>query len=456
MKRLILICAPVTSRSGYGAHARDLVRSLLEEGEYDIKIQDVRWGDCPRNALDLSNETDRKISSCILPEPKVDRQPDMYIDIRIPNEFQTIGKVNVGITAGVETTAVSGPWIEACNKMDLVIVPSEHSKSGFVNSIYDKVQNTPDGQQQKVGSLKLEKPMEVLFEGADEDVYKPLTTDEIDKEFFDWLNDEVPEKFAFLSVGQWAAGNYGEDRKDLAKTIKVFYETFANRKKQPALILKTSGASYSIIDREDCLMKIKSVKSKFPSDWKLPNVYLLHGDLSQKEMNYLYNHPKVKSFVSFTHGEGFGRPLLEATMTGLPVIVSNWSGHIDFMGSNKSMLLNGELQQVPKSIVWKDIIIPESKWFVVNEPEASKAMNIMFQDNEMYKRKANELMDINRSKFTLNKMKIKFNDMIGNYFKDLPSQVSLNLPKLKKVSNSKSESPKIKLPKLKKLTEAAV
>ena len=118
--------------------------------------------------------------------------------------------------------------------MDLVIVPSEHSKSGFVNSLYDKIQQTPDGKQQKVGEFKLEKPIEVLFEGADKEIYKPLTKDEIDSEFFDMLNEKVPEKFAFLFVGQWSKGGYGEDRKDISKLVKIFYESFANKKKQPA------------------------------------------------------------------------------------------------------------------------------------------------------------------------------------------------------------------------------
>ena len=193
MKQSMIICAPASSRSGYGAHARDLIWSFMKHDKYDIKIMDVRWGDCPRNALDKDNERDKKMLDCFLTSNTLPSQPDIYVDIRIPNEFQQIGKFNVGITAGVETTIVSGKWIEGCNKMDLVIVPSEHAKQGFINSIYDKVQNTPDGQQQKVGELRLEKPMEVLFEGADENIYKPLTKDEIDSEFFDCLNDEVPE-----------------------------------------------------------------------------------------------------------------------------------------------------------------------------------------------------------------------------------------------------------------------
>ena len=453
MKKLMLICAPVTSRSGYGAHARDLVWSFMDSDKYEIKILDVRWGECPRNALDKDNSNDKRILDCILPQPQMDRQPDVYVDIRIPNEFETFGKVNIGITAGIETNAVSQKWIEGCNKMDLVIVPSEHSKYGFVNSVYDKVQNTPDGKQQKVGELKLEKPIEVVFEGSDEDIYKPLKVDEIDSDFFDMINKKVPEKFAFLSVGQWTKGGYGEDRKDLGTTIKVFYETFANKKKQPALIMKTSGATYSILDREDILGKINSVKSRFPSDWKLPNVYFLHGDLSSEEMNYLYNHPKVKVFVSLTHGEGFGRPLLEATMTGLPIIATNWSGHVDFLDTEKSLLLGGEMKQVPKSQRWKDIIIDQSQWFVVDENQARGALNYVVENEYEVKNKGKSLMNVNREKFTHKKMTELLNSVVDKYTGDIPSQVSLKLPKLKKPGSSENkELPKIKLPKLKKVT----
>jgi glycosyltransferase involved in cell wall biosynthesis len=450
MKKLMLICAPVTSRSGYGAHSRDLVWSFLQHNKYDIKILDVRWGDCPRNALKEDNPNDKRILDCVMSQPQLDRQPDIYVDIRIPNEFETHGKFNIGITAGVETDAVSAKWLESCNKMDFVIVPSEHSKFGFVNSVYDKVQNMPDGSQQKVGEHKLEKPIEVLFEGADEDIYKPLKMDEIDDDFFDMLNEKVPEKFAFLSVGQWTKGGYGEDRKDISKLIKVFYETFANKKKQPALILKTNGATYSILDKEETMRKIREVKHQFPFDWKLPNVYLLHGDFDNDEINNLYNHPKIKAMVSFTHGEGFGRPLLEATMTGLPVMTTGWSGQLDFLNPEKSILIDGELQKVPRSQIWKDIVIEESRWFNINESTAHKALNYIFKNVHEIKRKGESLMCENRDKFTLNKMKEKLDEIIQKHTKDLPSQVQLKLPKLKKVD--KKEPPKIKLPKLKKVT----
>ena len=442
MKKLMLICAPVTSRSGYGDHARDLVRAFLELNKFDVKIFDVNWGETPRNALDKNNESDKKILDCILAQPNMDRQPDIYVDIRIPNEFQTYGKFNIGITAGIETTAVSNVWIEGCNKMDLVLTPSEHSKQGFVQALYEKMQNLPNGEQQKVGELKLEKPIEVLFEGVDDNIYKPIENSSLD------LVDDIKEDFAFLHVGMWGNGSYGEDRKDISKLIKIFYESFANKKKQPALLLKTSGAGFSILDREDCLRKINEIKSMFPKDWNLPNVYLLHGSLSSEEMNKLYNHPKVKTFISLTHGEGFGRPMLEASMVGLPVITSGWSGQMDFLSETDSMLLGGSLGQVPKSQVWKNIIIPESQWFNVNEQQAYKAMNYCFENYNEVKEKALNLMKINRDKFTLDKMTEKLGEIMEKVH--LPSQVSLNLPKLKKVG--KVEQPKIKLPKLKKVT----
>jgi len=450
MNKLMLICAPVTSRSGYGDHARDLVLSFMDMDKFEIKILDVPWGDCPRTALDGKDENDVKLSNAILTNQSLNRQPDIYVDIRIPNEFETFGKFNIGITAGIETNAVSQKWLEGCNKMDLIIVPSEHSKSGFIDTIYDKVQKLPDGQQQKVGELKLEKPMEVVFEGVDEDVFKPLDKDEIDKDFFDMLNDKVPENFAFLFVGQWGKGGFGEDRKDIGTMIKVFCESFANKKKQPALILKTNGATYSIIDREECINKIKFIKSQFPKDWKLPNIYLLHGDMSGEDINYLYNHPKVKAMISFTHGEGFGRPLLEATMTGLSVVASNWSGQVDFLDTENSLLLSGELKKIPKSARWKDILIPESQWFYVNENTAYNALNYMFNNKYDIKNKAKLLMNTNRNKFTRNNMTKLLEEILDKHTKNISSEVKLKLPKLKKV---KSDNKKINLPKLKKVVE---
>ena len=50
-KPLCLVTAPVQTRSGYGAHSRDICRSLIKLDKYDVHIMGVRWGNCPMNAL---------------------------------------------------------------------------------------------------------------------------------------------------------------------------------------------------------------------------------------------------------------------------------------------------------------------------------------------------------------------------------------------------------------------
>ena len=451
-KKLVLIQGPLGTRSGYGDHSRSLYHALDSTGKYDIKVVDLRWGDTPRDALDKNIPSHKKILDSILKEPILDRQPDLFFQVSIPNEAQQVGKWNCLITAGMETTAVSKVWLEKCNQMDLIIVPSEHSKNSFINTVYDAIQNQPDGTQVKTGEVKLQKPIEVIFEGMDENIFRSLKVSEIDKKFLNHINDIIKEDFAFLFMGQWVKGNYGEDRKDIGRLIKVFCESFANEKKQPALILKTSGATFSHIDQVETIKKIRVLLNKFPSDWKLPNIYLLHGDLTEEEMNLLYNHPKIKCMVSFTHGEGFGRPLLEASMVGLPVIASYWSGHIDFLDEKYSILLKGKLETVPKAAVWEDIIIPESQWFVIDEHQAYTAFRHAFENKYEIKEKAKTLMGINRKKYTLDKMSELFNKIIDDYTKHIATLMSLKLPKLKKVENNKSDIPTITLPKLKKLT----
>ena len=447
--KLLVMTGPFGTKSGYGEHARDIFYSLDKLNQFEIKLIDTPWGDTPRDFLDSNNKLHKSILEKIV-DPNnpqaINRQPDVYVDCRIPNEFENPGKFNIGITAGVETNMVSANWLENCNKMDLIIVPSEHSKRGFIESKYDKMQNMPNGQKQKVAELRLEKPIEVLFEGANEDIYKPLSNSDENLEIVSSL-DSIEEDFCFLFVGMWTSGGFGEDRKNISKTIKYFYESFGNQKKQPALILKTSGATHSILDREEILQKIESVKKMFPSFINLPKIYLLHGHLSDVEMNELYNHSKVKCLVSLTHGEGFGRPLLEATMTGLPVIASGWSGHLDFLDDKYSMLIGGELVDVPKSMHWENIIIPESKWFEVYDQPSCDILDFAYKNKYDIKQSAKKLMNINREKFTHKKMTEKLGEILNNTaINDIPEQVSLKLPELKKTKKTK-----IKLPKLKKL-----
>ena len=441
-KPVVLVTAPVATRSGYGAHSRDIIRSLINIDKYDVKIWPVKWGSTPMNALNDQDPNDKPIIERLLSNPTLPNKPDVHIHIVVPNEFSPIGKYNIGITAGLECTACPPSWLEGMNRMDLNIVPSTFVKNTMENVSFD-IQD--ENTKQLKGQLKNTKPIEVLFEGADTNIYKK--TKEFSKIFLDEMKN-VEESFNFLYVGHWLQGKIGEDRKDTAMLVKVFLETFKNKKKKPGLILKTSGASFSVLDREDILKKINKIKQSVSGD--LPNIYLLHGDFYDDEINELYNHPKVKAHVNITHGEGFGRPLLESSLSGKPIITSAWSGHMDFLNSNNSILISGNLVDVPKSSFPENMYVKGAQWFTVNYELTSKSMLDVFTNYKKYTLGANKLAKVNSSLYSLKKMEKDFAKILDNHLPEFSEEVKLQLPKLKKV-NKKSEPPKVKLPKLKRV-----
>mgnify|MGYP001183159104 CR=1 FL=1 len=439
MKQQILVTGPVKTRSGYGNHARDICRALIELDKYDVIINSVRWGNTPMNALQEDNVHHQNIKSRLLTSPQLPKQPDLHLHIVVPNEFTPVAKRNIGVTAGIETTIPVPQWIEGMNRMDLNIVTSEFTKTSFANASFD----FEDEKTKQKGNIKVNKPMEVLFEGVDVDEYHDTNSmdDEIKSSF-----KKVNSNWNFLFTGHWLQGGMGEDRKDIAMMIKVFCETFKNQKNQPGLILKTSSASFSVLDRQEMIKRIQNIKNTVSG--KLPSIYLLHGDLTDSQMNQLYNHPKVKAHLSFTHGEGFGRPLLEATQSGKPVIASGWSGQVDFLNKNYAVLLGGSLTKVPENSFPKEMLFEQSQWFTVNYQQASQVMVDVFKNYSKYLVKSKQLQLYTKNTFNFEKMKYKLDDIISDVLKDIPQEVSLKLPKLKKTGSDKT--PNVKLPKLKK------
>ena len=437
MKPMILVTAPVQTRSGYGNHARDICRALIESDKYDVKIQSVPWGSTPMTALDSNDPSHNEIQKRILRQPNLPKQPELHLHIVIPNEFRQFGKKNVGMTAGIEASIPPAEWIQGCNRMDMTIFTSEFSKFVFENVGFDKLDNNT---KQVVGQLKLEKPSDVLFEGADANLYKEVK--KISKKLDDKFSI-IEEDFCFLFVGHWLHGNLGEDRKDIGMMLKTFFTTFRNMNNPPALVLKTSGANFSIIDRNSLKKKIDDIKRTFGNS-KLPNVYIVHGDLTDEEMNEMYNHPKVKAHLTFTHGEGFGRPLLEASFSGKPIIAPISTGQADFLDKEYTIEIPHTMTKVPPNAFPKGYVNPESQWSTVNYGIASRLMLDVFKNYDKYKVRGKKQMLVNRENFSFEAMKDKLIGMVDNILSDVPKQVELKLPTLKK------EPTKLKLPKLKK------
>jgi hypothetical protein len=418
MKPTLVFQAPVATRSGYGDHARDLLHSLYKLDKFEIKVISTRWGNTPMDSLNYDNEFHKWIVDNII--PSIQQKPDIYIQVTVPNEFEAKGNYNIGITAAIETTHSPIDWIHGCNKMDLIIVPSEHSKRSLVDTIYNEQDNRT---KQIIRQIKIQKPVEILFEGFDETDFGTEHVAHITE------LDSIKEDFAFLFVGHWLRGDLGEDRKNVGMMIKTFAMAFKNEKKKPALVLKTSSAGFSVIDRENTINKIKEVLG---SDYKSVPIYLLHGDLTPAQMNGLYEHPKVKAMLNFTKGEGFGRPLLEFSLTGKPILVSNWSGHIDFLKQG-AVLLEGELKPVHESAA-DQFLLKESQWFNVNVSKALPLIKDVYKNYDKYKTASFQLGKQNKQNFGLEKMTKLFDTILnqyGIYTKVQPKFQQLQLPKLK-------------------------
>ncbi len=414
MKPFLLFRGPVKTRSGYGAHSRDLLQALYEMDLFEIKIDSCMWGSTPMTALEKDNQFHRWIESNIINPMNI--TSDIYVQVTVPNEFTRRGKFNIGITAGIETTVAPKEWVDGCNRMDLIITTSKFSKEVLLSTVYNENENNTG---KLIKQHKIQKPIEVLFEGVDVSTFNNE---------YKGIDLDIKEDFAYLFVGHWLKGSLGQDRKDVGMMIKCFMESFKDVEDKPALILKTSSATFSIKERENVRRKIEELTKGYDNP---PSVYLLFGELTNQEMNELYNHPKIKSMVSITKGEGFGRPLLEFSMTGKPIVASNWSGHKDFLPMDKAIMIGGSLTDVHESAA-DSFILKGSKWFTANYNEFAEVLRLVKNDYEKFKEKSEILREENKEKFSMEKMKEVFMDLIKPYTVQ-PKEHNLVLPKLTKI-----------------------
>jgi hypothetical protein len=437
MKPLCLVSAPPDTYSGYGARSRDFIKALVaaKGEEWDIQILSQRWGNCPGGFLADNKEEWGWMIDLLFVGQQQPPQPDYWFHFTVPNEFQPVGKTfSCGVTAGIETTICDPSWVEGINRMNLTLVSSEHAKKVFQDSVFEM----RDKAGNPTGQVKLQKPIEVLFEGVDLNKYfyqesSPST------ELVNSLNS-IKESFCYLFVGHWMQGEINHDRKNVGYLIKSFLEAYKGKKSKPALILKAVQVGGSIMDREEILRKIDIIRKSVKGD--LPNIYLLHGELEDSDMNDLYNHSKVKAMVSFTKGEGFGRPLLEFTQSKKLIIASGWSGQMDFLDPQFSYLLSGDLHPLHQSSVVQNMLIPESSWFQPNDAQINKMWKEVYENYDKYEVPGKRQAHKAKTEFSYDAMKDKLASIIEEKFikavpLKLPTLKKIELPKLQKVSDAK-------------------
>jgi len=417
--RTCIISSPVATQSGYGHHAREFITNAFKykNNDWNIKLVSMPWGHTP-----FTYPLPIEWMKNIIPLP-LREQPDIWVQITVPNEFQPVGKFNIGVTAGTEGDVCPEAWIESINKMQLIVVPSEFTKRSFENT----------AEKHK---LTITTTIKVIPEYFNESVYNKNnnTTNILELK-------NIKESFCFLFVGHWLQGQLGEDRKNITGMLHTFFDTFKNKNNPPAMILKTSGATYSIVDKNEITKNVNQLKKLFPKNTKLPNVYILHGDLTDNEMNALYNDTKIKSMVSFTKAEGFGRPLLEFTTTGKPVIAPHYSGPADFLNKEYITELPGGLTPIHPT-AQNDFLIGDAKWFTPDYKYASKVFKEIVKHYNKFlsrSRKHIKYSNDNFSSLAVTKYYDELFEYIDTKIGSVPIHQPLNLPTLNKI-----ELPKLK------------
>tara|TARA_Y100000592_G_scaffold46384_1_gene73643 strand:+ start:24129 stop:25352 length:1224 start_codon:yes stop_codon:yes gene_type:complete len=397
-KKNLLIVGPFLSRSGYGEMARFALRSMrTKTDEYNIYLHNTSWG--KTGWLWEDNEERRFIDSTLRSTIEYQQsggQFDASIQTTIPNEWKQIAPVNIGYTAGIETTNVAPEWIEVGNKMNSIITISKHSADIYRDTQYDAT-NKEDKSKHV---FKCETPIDYVG-------FPTKTNVEVEK-----VDINLTTAFNFLVVAQ--AG----PRKNIESVVKSFVEEFGDNE-DVGLILKIFGANNSTMDYYGTKARItglvKSISKEADVENRKCKIYLLHGSLTDGEMQGLYTNKKIKSIVSMTHGEGFGLPLFEAATNGLPVIATGWSGHLDFLQiKNKDMFasIKYDLGKIDQRAAWPGVLHEESGWAYPNLEHAKRMMRDVYTNHRKWKSKATKLKKHINSEFTEEKMYKKFTDLV--------------------------------------------
>ena len=396
----VLIKGPILSRSGYGEHARLVYRSLAKEPQkFDIYVIPIEWG-VSNWPIDTTDPETEEILKCMNKMAHASGQFDVSLQVTVPTEWENHATYNIGVTAGIETDKISPEWVEACNRVDKVIVVSEHSKASMVNPIYP----FKDEQTGETGMMKCTTPVEVIG--------YPV------KEFNDIkLDIDLGTTFNFLAVAQVSP------RKNVGVLVKNFIEEF-HGDEDVGLVLKFHTMNNSVIDKEITERKLQSWCDNYPK--KKCRVYCIHGNMEYDELHALYTCPTMKAFVTTSHGEGYGLPIFEAAYSGLPVVAPAWSGQVDFLYAPVTNKVSGRVKKTPMftkikydiravetAAVWKGVINQDTKWCYPDVTSYKKALRNVYETHVSKKKIATELQEYLKEAFSEEVIFQKYIDVVA-------------------------------------------
>lgn len=305
LNKKVLLKGPILTNSGYGVHTRQVFEALKNSVGVDLYVQPTQWGS---TSWILSDKiSDANVSHIVSYCQKYNSSKtfDVSYQVLLPNEWENLAGKNVGITAGFEADIVKEDWVSYCNDMDMVIVPSEFTKSAFIKT-------------SETSKVKLRTEINVVNEWYYDDFDKISA----DKSFLSNLR----QKNNILIVGQVTSNSSISDRKNILKTIKCAYD-FALSNKDIGVVLKINKGKYTINDfktiREDLRNHLGEIKKD--------KICLVYGSLNLEELKKLYESKNISCMLSGSRAEGWGLPFIEAAACGLPIIATNHSAYKEFL-----------------------------------------------------------------------------------------------------------------------------
>lgn len=387
MKRVV-VRGPILTQSGYGVHCRQIASWISSKKDIDVKFQALQWGDTPwiLSKSAYGGLVEKVIENTVDISVPFDKRYDLSLQLQLPNEWDTsIAKFNVGITAGVETNFCNPSWINDCNKMDMIIVPSKHTENSLRAS----------------GEITV--PVKIVPESfCDEILNHDPNKNKVDIKF--------STNFNFLIFGQITGDNPLNDRKNIFFAIKWLCETFKDDK-DVGIIIKTNLGRNTLIDqkRTKNIMKVLTEECR---KGDFPRIHLLHGEFSNEDIASLYSHDQIKALVTTTRGEGYGLPILEAAASGLPIIATGWSGHTDFLNHGKYVNLSYDLKEIHQTRVDNKIFMKGSKWAEVVEEDFKKKVMKFRKSSSMPKEWAAELSNVIKEKYCSNAIFSQYDEVL--------------------------------------------
>jgi len=378
-RQKVIVIGPALTLSGYGEQTRFALRALRsQEDQYDIYLHTTSWGQT--GWIHEDNEEREWIDNALHKTVKYNQQGgqfDMSLQVTIPNEWKKIAPINVGYTAGIETTAVAPQWIEKSREVDRIIVVSNHSKEVYESTKYGIVDAET---KQQTGVAQVEVPITTVN-------YPVKDIESVD------LGLDLSTDFNFLCVAQWGP------RKNVQNTINWFVQEFHDNE-DVGLALKVFHMNTSNMDRVFVKKQLSALLEQYPD--RKCKIHLLHGHMSEQELHSLYLHPKVKGLLTLTHGEGFGLPIFEAAYSGLPVIAPSWSGQVDFLSAPSSSKKSNKMRphflrveynmvDIPDETVWEGVIQKGSQWCEPQEKSAKSQMRDLYENHGRHQGQASRL-----------------------------------------------------------------